>query len=58
VTLTLRGEAKDAGALGDTISVINVETKHVVQAVVSGPDRVMVGPISSQLVDNSGVLSE
>jgi flagella basal body P-ring formation protein FlgA len=58
VTLTLRGEAKDGGALGDTISVVNVETKHVVQAVVSGPDRVMVGPISSQLVDNSGVLSE
>lgn len=58
VTLTLRGEAKDAGALGDTISVVNVETKRVVQAVVSGPDRVMVGPISSQLVDNSGVLSE
>ncbi len=58
VTLTLRGEAKDAGALGDTISVTNVETKHVVQAVVSGPDRVTVGPISSQLVDNARSLSE
>jgi flagella basal body P-ring formation protein FlgA len=58
VTLTLRGEAKDAGALGDTISVVNVETKHVVQAVVSGPDRVMVGPVSSLLVDNGGALSE
>lgn len=58
VTLTLRGEAKEAGALGDTIGVINVESKHVVQAVVSGPDRVMVGPISNQLVDNTGALSE
>ncbi len=53
VTLTLRGQAKDAGALGDTISVVNIETKRVVQAVVSGPDRVMVGPVSSQLVDNA-----
>ncbi|HTZ03264.1 MAG TPA: flagellar basal body P-ring formation chaperone FlgA [Xanthobacteraceae bacterium] len=58
VTLTLRGQAKDAGALGDTISVINVESKRVVQAVISGPDRVTVGPISTQLVDNTATLSE
>ncbi|MFZ1923664.1 MAG: flagellar basal body P-ring formation chaperone FlgA [Xanthobacteraceae bacterium] len=58
VTLTLRGEAKDAGALGDTISVINAESKHVVQAVVSGPDRVTVGPVSNQLVENARSLSE
>ena len=58
VTLTLRGEAKDSGALGDTISVVNVETKRVVQAVVSGPDRVTVGPVSTRLVDNAGALSE
>lgn len=58
VTLTLRGQAKDAGALGDTISVINVESKHVVQAVISGPDRVSVGPVSTRLVDNSGALAE
>ena len=35
VTLTLRGQAQEAGALGDTIGVINVDSKHVVQAVVS-----------------------
>ncbi|MGB7036878.1 MAG: flagellar basal body P-ring formation chaperone FlgA [Xanthobacteraceae bacterium] len=58
VTLTLRGEAKDAGALGDTISVINAESKHVVQAVVSGPDRVTVGPVSNELVENARSLSE
>ncbi len=52
ITLTLRGQAKDAGALGDTISVVNTETKRVMQAVVSGPGRVMVGPITTQLVDN------
>jgi len=53
ITLTLRGVAKDAGALGDTISVTNTESKRVMQAVVTGPGRVMVGPITTQLVDNS-----
>jgi flagellar basal body P-ring formation protein FlgA len=58
ITLTLRGQAKDAGAVGDTISVVNVESKRVVQAVISGPDRVTVGPIATQVVDNSTELSE
>jgi flagella basal body P-ring formation protein FlgA len=58
VTLTLRGQAKDPGALGDTISVVNVESKRAVQAVVSGPDRVSVGPVSTRLVDNTGALAE
>jgi flagella basal body P-ring formation protein FlgA len=58
VTLTLRGEAKDAGAIGDTISVINTESKRVMQAVVSGPDRVTVGPVTTQVVENSTELSE
>jgi flagellar basal body P-ring formation protein FlgA len=58
VTLTLRGQAKDAGALGDTISVVNVESKRVVQAVVSGPDRVAIGPDATQVVDNTAELSE
>jgi flagellar basal body P-ring formation protein FlgA len=53
VTLTLRGQAQDNGALGDTIGVINVDSKRVVQAVISGPDRVTVGAISTQVVDNA-----
>ncbi len=55
VTLTLRGQAQEAGALGDTISVLNVESKRVVQAVVSGPGRVTVGAITTRVVDNSAV---
>jgi flagellar basal body P-ring formation protein FlgA len=59
VTLTLRGQAQDAGALGDTISVVNTESKRVIQAVVSGPDRVMVGPVNTTLVvDNSSPTSD
>jgi flagella basal body P-ring formation protein FlgA len=52
VTLTLRGQARDGGALGDTIGVLNVESKRVVQAVVSGPDRVTVAAITTQVVDS------
>jgi flagellar basal body P-ring formation protein FlgA len=52
VTLTLRGQAQDSGALGDTISVLNIESKRVIQAVVSGPDRVTVGAITTRVVDN------
>jgi flagella basal body P-ring formation protein FlgA len=52
VTLTLRGQARDGGALGDTIGVLNVESKRVVQAVVSGPDRVTVAAITTRVVDS------
>lgn len=58
LTLTLRGQAQDAGALGDSIGVLNVESKRVVQAVVSGPSRVTVGPIITRVVDNSTEKSE
>jgi flagella basal body P-ring formation protein FlgA len=58
VTLTLRGQAQEAGALGDTISVLNVDSKRVVQAVVSGPDRVSVGAITTRVVDNMVVQPE
>jgi flagellar basal body P-ring formation protein FlgA len=50
-TLTLRGQAQDAGAIGDTISVLNVESKRVVQGVVSGPGRVTVSTITKRLVE-------
>jgi flagella basal body P-ring formation protein FlgA len=52
ITLTLRGTAQDAGALGDTISAINTESKRVVSGVVSGPDRISVSAITTRMVDN------
>ena len=42
VSLTLRGQAQDYGALGDTISVQNVQSKRLVQGVVTGPGRVTI----------------
>jgi flagella basal body P-ring formation protein FlgA len=58
VTLTVRGQAQDAGALGDTIGVLNVESKRVVQGVVSGPERVMVTAITTRMVDSGTESSE
>jgi flagella basal body P-ring formation protein FlgA len=52
-TLTLRGQAQDAGALGDTISVLNLQSKRVVQGVVSGPGRVTVSATITRFVDNA-----
>jgi flagella basal body P-ring formation protein FlgA len=42
--LTLRGRATESGALGDTISVVNQQSKRVLQASVSGPGTVSVAP--------------
>ncbi|MGA2891481.1 MAG: flagellar basal body P-ring formation chaperone FlgA [Xanthobacteraceae bacterium] len=53
VTLTLRGQAQEAGALGDTIGVLNLDSKRVVQALISGPDRVTVGPVVTRIVGNA-----
>jgi flagellar basal body P-ring formation protein FlgA len=52
VVLTLRGQAQDAGAVGDSIGVLNIETKRVVQGVVSAPGRVTVVAVPTRLVDN------
>jgi flagella basal body P-ring formation protein FlgA len=52
ITLTLRGQAQAAGALGDTIGVLNLESKRVVQGVIIAPGRVDVSTTMTRLVDN------
>jgi len=52
LVLTLRGQAQEAGALGDTISVLNAQTKRVVQGVINGPGRVMVANVTMHLSQN------
>jgi len=52
VTLTLRGQAQDTGALGDTVNVLNVESKRVVRGVVAGPGRVTVSANPIRFVEN------
>ena len=43
ITLSLKGKAMEAGALGDAVSVQNLTSKRMIQAVVTGPGRVRVG---------------
>ncbi|MBX9773178.1 MAG: flagellar basal body P-ring formation protein FlgA [Xanthobacteraceae bacterium] len=42
ITLTMRGKAIEGGAQGDTISVLNVQSKRTIQATVAGPGHVVV----------------
>jgi len=53
IVLTLRGQAQDAGALGDAISVLNVESKRVVQGTIVGPGRVAVSAATARVVANA-----
>lgn len=53
IVLSVVGKANEAGALGDVINVINVQSKHTIQATVIGPDRVSVNPAPSRVADNA-----
>jgi flagella basal body P-ring formation protein FlgA len=53
LTLTLRGQAQDAGALGDTIGVLNVQSKRVVQGIITGPGRVQILGMATRVVENA-----
>lgn len=53
ILLTVVGKASEPGALGDVISVVNVQSKHTIQATVIGPDRVSVSAASPRLAANS-----
>ena len=52
LTLAIRGQALVDGAKGDTINVMNQQSKRVVQAVVMAPGRVAIAP-PPQLANNS-----
>jgi flagella basal body P-ring formation protein FlgA len=45
IVLTVRGQALEAGAQGDVINVLNVQSKKTVSAIVTGPGRVSVTAI-------------
>jgi flagella basal body P-ring formation protein FlgA len=49
VLLTIVGKASEPGALGDVISVVNVQSKHTIQATVIGPGRVSVSAPTARL---------
>lgn len=53
IVLTLRGQAQAGGAIGDTIGVLNSESKRIVQGVITAPGRVTVRAVTTRVVDNS-----
>lgn len=53
MTLTLRGRASDAGAQGDTIAVVNPQSKKTLQAQVVAPGKVSVSaPLPGRVAVN------
>ena len=50
--LTVRGKAVEGGAVGDTIGVLNEQSKRTVQGVVVGPGRVIVRTGEPRLAAN------
>ncbi len=50
LTITMRGRASEAGAMGDVISVTNPQSKRVLHGTVSGPGRISVQASSAGTV--------
>jgi flagella basal body P-ring formation protein FlgA len=44
ISLTVRGKALEAGAVGDMVSVLNTQSNRTLQATVTGPGRLTIGP--------------
>ena len=50
LTVATAGQALEAGALGERIQVLNPTSRAVVEAVITGPDRVRVAAGSSPVI--------
>ena len=49
MVLTLQGKALGGAAVGETLNVMNLTSKKVIQAVAVGPDQAVVGPEAEEL---------
>jgi flagella basal body P-ring formation protein FlgA len=49
ILLSIVGKASEPGALGDVINVVNLQSKHTIQATVIGPGRVSVSAPTARL---------
>jgi flagella basal body P-ring formation protein FlgA len=50
IALTLQAKAMENAVVGQPLSVINLASKKVIQAVASGPGQAVVGPQAEQLM--------
>lgn len=57
LTLTLRGKALDSGAEGDTVNVLNLQSKKTLQGIVSGSNRVTVVSSTPHATTNLAAIS-
>jgi flagella basal body P-ring formation protein FlgA len=57
VHLTGRGKAMDSGTLGDTVNVMNTQSKRVVQGTVTGPGQVAIIVATSSATINTAALA-
>jgi flagella basal body P-ring formation protein FlgA len=53
MVLTIRGKANEGGSAGDVISVLNEQSKRVVQGVIIGPGRVAITTGSPRFAANN-----
>lgn len=53
VSLSLQGKAMQGGAAGDSITVLNPQSKKTIVAVVIGPGQAVVGPEADGLRSNN-----
>lgn len=51
ITLTVRGKAEEAGALGDTVNVLNAQSKRVIQGVVTALGQVTVTSLTLRVAN-------
>jgi flagella basal body P-ring formation protein FlgA len=49
IVLTARGKAEESGAMGDVVSIMNLQSKRVVQGIVTGNGHVTVTALTPQI---------
>jgi flagella basal body P-ring formation protein FlgA len=49
IDLVLQGKAQGSAALGESVDILNIASKKVVQAVATGPDKAVVGPEADEI---------
>jgi flagellar basal body P-ring formation protein FlgA len=53
ISLTVRGKAIESGAKGDTITVLNEQSKRKLQGIIAGPGRVIIYSSAPQVAANA-----
>lgn len=54
IVLTARGKAEENGAMGDTVNVTNIQSKRIIQGVVTGPNQVTMTSLTPRLSNAAG----